>query len=105
MNSGQIRTMGGPDTGGDQILATASRVIFLVFYLSRLYKMLRVIKSNKTSAITPSVAVLQPKSPPEGVARTRGGPDSGAREKGHFGCIFRFGTLSCLRAARLLGWF
>ena len=67
--------------------------------------MLRVIKSNKTSAMTPSVALLQPKSPPEGVARTRGGPDSGARLEGRFGCIFRFVTLSCLRAARLLGGF
>ena len=47
--------------------------------------MLRVIKSNKTSAMTPSVALLQAKSPPEGVARTRGGPDSGARLEGRFG--------------------
>ena len=67
--------------------------------------MLRVIKSNTTSAMTPSVALLQPKSPPEGMARTRGGPDSGAREKARFGCIFPFDTLSCLNAARLLGWF
>ena len=40
-----------------------------------------------------------------GRARTRGGPDSGAREEGGFGCVFRFVTLSGLRAARLLGWF
>ena len=65
--------------------------------------MQRAIKSNKTIALTPSVALLQAKSPPEGVARTRGGgPDSGGREEGRFGCIFRFDTLSCLRAARLL---